>query len=196
MNQQKFAKITPLISRKISSNWRFFRIGRKKISGNKLWSFEFTRKIKILRFWKVPSVENWADDCEMIAKDKSEKVHIFSVFLFGIFWRLRVEARLSLFTNLVSTNEFWGIFSSNKHQNYEISWFWIVETFHMLWKTRKNLTHLILTRFFYQQKANFPCFFIKANLYRTRNLNCYLLFKLYFQSFSFLNFWNILVVWK
>ena len=36
---------------------------------------------------------------------------------------------------------------------------------------------------FYKQKANFPCFFIKANLSRTRNLNCYLLFKLYFQSF-------------
>ena len=40
------------------------------------------------------------------------------------------------------------------------SLFW--RTFHTLWKTRKNLTHLILTRFFYQQKANFPCFFIKA----------------------------------
>ena len=49
---------------------------------------------------------------------------------------------------------------------------------------------------FYQQKANFPCFFIKANLSRTRNLNCYLLFKLYFQSFSFLNFWNFLVVFE
>ena len=48
------------------------------------------------------------------------------------------------------------------------SLFW--RTFHMLWKTRKNLTHLILTRFFYQQKADFPCIFIKANLSRTRNL--------------------------